>query len=157
MSDFAIPVLLTSRTSRFYYSTVPYDPGPLTAPALEYNMGTALPTHYIAPPMPMIASVVSETNTVILADLFGVHGRDVFALFTLEHDEDGDMVFADTSGAMYGLGPDFAAAIEDWFISARELRTRLTNHVGSLHSDLQERLQFLDKVLAERPALARPQ
>jgi hypothetical protein len=94
-----------------------------------------------------------HTDTMYLPNVLA-RWQDLLAVFTLERDEDGDMIFADTVGAMYGIGPDFCTAVEDWIISARERLTRLHRHSGNLLEDVSEQLGLFDRVLAERPAIA---
>jgi hypothetical protein len=60
---------------------------------------------------------------------------NLLAAFTLERDEEGDFVFADVSGAMYGVGSTFLEAVSDWAISAIELEDRLQT-VSGMHWDL---------------------
>jgi hypothetical protein len=66
--------------------------------------------------------------------------------FTLEMDEDGDWLFADSEGAMYGLGHSIGEAVQDWEASAAELRTHLRAHDGTLHPQVAERLAVLDRL-----------
>jgi len=99
-------------------------------------------------------SYALDTDSMYLPSVLLTRWQDLLAVFTLERDEDGDMIFADTVGAMYGIGPDFHAAVEDWIISARETCTRLHRHSGSILEDVSEQLGLFDRVLSERPALA---
>jgi hypothetical protein len=106
--------------------------------------------------MPLSGVVVDTSTMTFVSDPLDFGNRNILALFTLERDEDGDMVFADTGGAMYGVGPDFAGAVEDWLASAKELREELRSHHGGLIEEVVEQLELFDRVLAEKSAIAKP-
>jgi hypothetical protein len=75
-------------------------------------------------------------------------GDPPVAVFLLHRDEDGDLVFSDTEGAMYGTGRTFRDAVSDWLVSAEELSQSLHSCGSSLHYRVSRRLDVVDAVLA---------
>jgi hypothetical protein len=163
-SDFVINAIFVSRSTTILVPIQSDQSAPTgelvaTLPAIDYKLLSTidyeLSSLALHRPFANLAYVADTTSMTVLhvSGSFPLFAKDLLAAFTLERDEDGDMIFADTTGAMYGIGRNFLQAVHDWHDSAQELESQLQEHTGDLLQQVAEQLQLFERVLSEGPAI----
>jgi hypothetical protein len=153
--NYSIASVIESRSTPVVYSPAI---GDVSAPIDDFVVAANYELTPLALPavtLPMVYVIDTRMTTVTIASWSPFLEKNLLAVFTLQRDEDGDMIFADTTGAMYGIGASFLEAVQDWHDSAQELQAQLNEHGGVLLRQVMEQLELFDSVLPETPALGR--
>jgi hypothetical protein len=163
--DYSLGAVVVTRSTTTIY--VPFDTEVLSPPTedfallVDYDLSTVhayglsglASASFATLPLPIAYTADMTAITALDVARAPLLANNFLAVFTLERDEDGDMIFSDTTGAMYGIGQTFLQAVHDWHDSAQQLEAKLHAHGGVLHQQVAEQLQLFERVLSERPAI----